>query len=525
MVDPAGLHCIGEMGLGEPTYFAKPLTLPALRVKRALMLTNFLIIAGISCVLGAWVYSIAFLALLVENHRFWKVHQKKPAPLAHTYARANIIIPCKGMEHQLRENLTAFMQQDHPNYEVTFVVERTDDSSVQLIRNVQKENRCVRSRLIVAGRTEQCGQKVHNLRCATAELSKEVDVLVFADSDASPKRTWLRWLVNSVGREGLGARTGYRWMVPKNKKLPTLLGCTINNALASFLGRGKHYLVWGGSWAIHRNVFDAVGIREAWSGVLSDDLVATRALRSANLDVEFEPQCVCTSAVEFTWGALTEFLRRQLLISRRYAPFYWFTSLVVTTIATIGFWGGLVAGIVAIAAGASWGYWVLGSSIGLYLMGVARAAIRQNIGRSNCPSWRSYRRAKKFDLFAGPLTALVSNFMLLMSTVGNVVTWRGITYFVGRGGRVILVGRSLGDRPWPVNTQESPDPRMESQKQQAKEPVASYKNASNRSQGISSSRVEQRVVPTPHFDSGSAGTQNANVNPNVRISRGAPSDN
>ena len=61
------------------------------------MLTNFLIIAGLGIALGAWVYSIAFLALLVENHRFWKVHQKKPAPLAHTYARANIIIPCKGL--------------------------------------------------------------------------------------------------------------------------------------------------------------------------------------------------------------------------------------------------------------------------------------------------------------------------------------------------------------------------------------------------------------------------------------------
>ena len=420
------------------------------------MLISFLYIATIVCTVGAWVYSSAFLALIVENHRFWKVHQKMPAPQSHTYARANIIIPCKGMEPNLRENLTAFMQQDHPNYEVTFVVERGNDTSVQLIRNVQKENRCVRSRLVVAGRTEHCGQKVHNLRCATAELSQEVDVLVFADSDASPKRTWLRWLVNSVGREGLGARMGYRWMMPQNKSLPTLLGCTINNALASFLGRGKHYLVWGGSWAIHRNVFDAVGIREAWSGVLSDDLVATRAIRTAKLDVEFEPQCVCTTAVDFSWASLTEFLRRQLLISRRYAPAYWLASLLITTMSQVGFWGGLILGVFGISQGMSWGYWAMGSAIGLYLMGVARAAIRQNIGRSNCPQWRGYKRAKKFDLFAGPLTGLVTNAMLLMSTVGNTINWRGVRYFVGRGGRVILVGRTLGNLPWPVNTQEGP---------------------------------------------------------------------
>ena len=263
-----------------------------------MVFTTFMILA-VTCIVASWIYSIAFLTLVAENHRFWRVHQKKPVPVTHTYARANVIIPCKGMEHQLRENLTALMHQDHPNYEITFVVERATDPAVQLIRNLQKENRCIKTRLVVAGRTEDCGQKVHNLRRATESLPIDVDVLVFADSDANPKSTWLRWIVNRIGRENLGARTGYRWMIPKNKKVPTLLGCTINNALTSFLGRGKHYLVWGGSWAIHRNIFDAVGIREAWSGVLSDDLVASRALKSltwkSNLNLSVYAQLWLTS--------------------------------------------------------------------------------------------------------------------------------------------------------------------------------------------------------------------------------------
>ena len=201
-------------------------------------------------------------------------------------------------------------------------------------------------------------------------------------------------------------------MIPKNKKVPTLLGCTINNALASFLGRGKHYLVWGGSWAIHRNIFDAVGIREAWSGVLSDDLVASRALKTANLEIEFEPQCVCTTVVDFNWATLTEFMRRQLLIGRRYSPMYWFASLIIVVTSQIGFWGGLIGGIAAMSAGYSIGSWALLSSVGLYLLGIARAGIRQNIGRSNDHTWRSYRRAKKFDMFCGPFTGLVTAAML-----------------------------------------------------------------------------------------------------------------
>ena len=422
-----------------------------------MLFTTFMILA-VTCIVASWIYSIAFLTLVAENHRFWRVHQKKPVPVTHTYARANVIIPCKGMEHQLRENLTALMHQDHPNYEITFVVERATDPAVQLIRNLQKENRCIKTRLVIAGRTEDCGQKVHNLRRATEDLPIDVDVLVFADSDANPKSTWLRWIVNRIGRENLGARTGYRWMIPKNKKVPTLLACTINNALTSFLGRGKHYLVWGGSWAIHRNIFDAVGIREAWSGVLSDDLVASRALKSAKLEIEFEPQCVCTTVVDFNWASLTEFMRRQLLIGRRYSPMYWFVSLVIVITSQLGFWGGLIGGIVAVAAGYSIGYWALMSSAGLYLLGVARAGIRQNIGRSNDHTWRSYRRARKFDMFCGPFTGLVTAAMMVMSTVGNTISWRGIQYFVGRGGRVLLVGRKLETKEWPINTKEGPMP-------------------------------------------------------------------
>lgn len=422
------------------------------------MLQPLLIIAAITCSIAAWIYSLTFLTLVAENYRFWRVHQKRPVPTTHTYARANIIIPCKGMEHQLRENLTAFLQQDHPNYEVTFVVEQANDSAVQLIRNLQKENRCVQTRLVIAGRAEQTGQKVHNLRAATADLSREVDVLVFADSDAGPKRTWLRWLVNRIGREGMGAKMGYRWMVPKDRHLATLLGCTINNALTSFLGRGKHYLIWGGSWAIHRNVFDAVGIREAWSGVLSDDLVATRAIQSAGLDVEFEPQCVCTTPVEFNWSSLVEFMRRQLLIGRRYAPHYWLGTLMVAMLSQGGFWLSLIVGAVLAAKGSSLGGWLLASAAGLYLTGVARSSIRQNIGRINSPQWRSYKFAKKFDLFAGPLTGLVTMLMLICSTIGNTISWRGIRYFVERGGRVMLIGRSIDLKNWPVNTREGPRP-------------------------------------------------------------------
>ena len=424
-------------------------------------LTISLLVVAISCGVISWIYSGVFLALVIENQRFWRVHSRSKTPHAHTYARACIIVPCKGMEHQLRENLTGFLRQDHPNYEIFFVVERETDPAAQLIRNLMEENRTVKSKLVIAGRAEGSGQKVHNLRLAYKHLSAEIDVLVFADSDAKPNATWLRWLVNGVGREGLGARTGYRWMMPRKNNLPTLLVCTINNSLAAMLGRGNNSLVWGGSWAIHRKVFDLIGVREAWHGVLSDDLVASRAIHKANLRIEFEPQCVCSSSVKFSTKQMFEFLRRQFLIARRHAPRYWYAALFLVAATQVGFWASLGIGIWGMATGAWWGTWALASAVLLYVTSVVRAAVRQSIGRRTFQEWRKYRNARKFDLFAGPVTGLITLVTLIQSMFGNEIVWRGIRYMIGTGGSLLVLGRDMPSGEWPINTEEAPMPAPE----------------------------------------------------------------
>ena len=406
------------------------------------MSISMAIIALIACAVVTWVYCGLFTVLFAENRRFWKSHQR-PAPQQVVYPRVSVIIPCKGVDFRLRENLQAILLQDHPNYEVTFVVERGDDTAVPLIRQLQQENSCLKTQLIIAGRAADRGQKVHNLLAATEKLTNDISILVFADSDASPGTAWLRWLVSSIGRKKLGAKTGYRWMVPQRNNLPTLIAVTVNNTCASMMGRGKRNLIWGGSWAIHRRIFDGVGLEQAWSRSLSDDLVAARALRNAELEIEFEPQCVCTTPVSFDWNTLIEFMRRQFLITRIYAPVWWSLTLAVTAITQAGFWGGLVGGMMLQFAGNPIGKWLVLSSMLLYAVGIIRGSIRQSIGRGNDSQWRKYRVAQKFDLLAGPITGVATLTMLLLSAVGQRITWRGVRYHIARSGDTTLIGRSL----------------------------------------------------------------------------------
>lgn len=419
-------------------------------------------------VVSAVVGGALLLVLTAENRRFWKKHQQRSAPSEHNPAKVNLIVPCKGIGPDTRQKLQAFFFQDHPNFRISFAVESATDPVVPLIRELQSENKFVQASIVAAGRATHCGQKVNNLLAAIDKLQPEIDVLAFADMDALVKPSWLRWLTIGVGRMQVGARTGYRWMVPRQNNLPTLLGVSLNNSIAACLGKGNHNLVWGGSWAIHRKVFKHCGIREAWSQVLSDDFVASRAIRNARFDgnslkIQFEPQCVCETDASFTWSSLFEFIVRQLRITRLYAFGFWALALFNCLITQLAFWGSIVAWVAVMASGdrGILPTTLMFSFIGIYVLGVARAALRQNMARRLFPEWRNQQPARRFDLFAWPVAGLFAALMMICSSVGNRISWSNIHYLVEFGGRTMVLGRNVDSSSWPVRTSPAvPSPKM-----------------------------------------------------------------
>ena len=152
------------------------------------------------------------------------------------------------------------------------------------------------AQLLVAGRSaNSCGQKIHGLLRAIDELGTGVEFLAFLDSDVRPRNDWLRLLIERLDEilpMTMSAVTGYRWFVPVSPRLANWLLYSINSSLACLFTARGHHLIWGGSWAIRRSVFEQVGMREAWRKQLSDDLVAARVLHAAGLRIKFEPACV-----------------------------------------------------------------------------------------------------------------------------------------------------------------------------------------------------------------------------------------
>ncbi|MBI4473514.1 MAG: glycosyltransferase, partial [Acidobacteria bacterium] len=207
------------------------------------------------------------LVALVDGYRAAR-HMEDFRPRRVTKEKVVVFCPCKGVEEGLHENVRSLLEQDYENYEVRFVVESDDDPAYAVLVKMGVN-------VVVAGRAENRGQKVHNLAVAV-QTTPSADILVFCDSDARYPRQWLSTLISPVGavydrpgaprsasatarslkdRASLQAETrghvttGYRWYLVERFHLPTLFRSAWNASVVSMRADHNRNFAWGGSMA------------------------------------------------------------------------------------------------------------------------------------------------------------------------------------------------------------------------------------------------------------------------------------
>lgn len=254
-----------------------------------------------------------------------------------------IIAPCRGIDADLEENLSALFVQKFPAYEILFVVDDERDEAVKIIRKISRRG-ARHAKLIVAGKAKDSSQKVHNLREAVLKADEKSEIFVFVDSDTRPNENWLKDLIAPLEDENIGCSTAYRWFISKKGNFASEMRGVWNASIASALGANKQSnFCWGGSMAIRRETFEKLDIREKWRGVLSDDFTVTRAMKEANLPIYFVPQALTASVEDCSFKELLEFTTRQMKITRVYSPNLWLTSLIGSFLFNLVFiWGVLI---------------------------------------------------------------------------------------------------------------------------------------------------------------------------------------
>ena len=461
-----------------------------------------------------------------------------------------VVVPCKGNEPHLAEHLCSILRQDHPHYQVRFVLEDEEDPANVCVRKVcaLPEFQHILTEIIYAGRTEREGQKVHNLRMATQEIPSHCETLAFFDSDVQLNPWTLRSLtthfepqmteskadeskttatesVNTpsdvdvqqnvkrnvrlwVGaffrrfrdarRLPLGVTTGYRCMVPEGiettsfnvqtcmsinspslvssissspernlspersgqkrglkSRIPTRIVAGINLGVASLYGKHSPTFVWGGAWAIRRELFDTLAAHSQVDGHLSDDLLIRRILIQNGYRSQFDPAAMVMSPIQYDWRTGLSFVRRQYQFVRHYAFFWWLFALgvllfnqlaiwfpLLTSFAMVwsSVWGGSVETISQLLDGCEylkllyvWNVYLL-----LYL---ANNWILRQIYHVYVPSDSSVPYSAVERPWTGVGVSLLHLLAVLSAGIGRTICWRGIQYTLSQEQTVLRVER------------------------------------------------------------------------------------
>ena len=243
---------------------------------------------------------------------------------------AAVFVPCKGIEEGMEKYLRAMLTQNYPNYRVYFVVESESDPAFEFVKklSLEYEHSCV----TVAGRTEKCCQKNHNLLAGiNIELQREdkAEVFIFADADVKPSASWMQDLILPMSDKNISATTAYRWLKPRKFSFWGTMHAMLSAYLGTLMSSSKG--MWGGSMAIKTNEFIKYGVKERWETAVGDDIPLMEIIIKNKLNRVFVPICTAESVnVIDKFKPLFAWFVRQNQYLKIYCNNLWLTAYVLT---------------------------------------------------------------------------------------------------------------------------------------------------------------------------------------------------
>ncbi len=374
------------------------------------------------------------LLLLVQTYRNYRFALHKHKRDQFWYKPPTVlIVPCKGLDSAFEENISSFYRQDYEDYLLWFVVgEESDPAYGELCRlrdRLGPDSKARDVQVFIAGPGQSRSQKIHNLLHCYERIPDDIEVMAFADSDTCVRSAWLSNIVHPLRSDKNGVASGYRWFVPNTNNLASLALSAMNAKVAQLLGNTRFNQAWGGSMAIHVDVFRKLGLDKIWPKSLSDDLSLSTAVKKAGMKVAFVPACLVASYESTTWAALFEFGRRQFLITRVYAPRTWWFGLFSSLYSVLGVWTTAALAVYAATIGHEHVNLFVSVPVVFFANQLGRAVMRQAMASELLGDDRkAMRAASAADVFACWLWSLLLLVFIISSAFGNTIRWRGIRY-------------------------------------------------------------------------------------------------
>ncbi len=310
-----------------------------------------------------------------------------------------VMIPCRGADIGLKENIISALHQSYRNYEAVAIVDSLEDGSVGVLKRTGI--RIVRSSSKSKGRSGK-------VRAIYTALSSEkgYDVYVILDSDVRVGRKWLSELVAPLADKRIGISTTFPYFKPLRgfwSRMKMVWGFVGQGLMESNLTR----FGWGGSLAFRKGLVSGKKELEYFGSMVSDDIAITRMSKAKGLGIAYCEGADATVYCRESFSSLWEWSSRQTALSIAGDRKVLYYGLAFYGANILLFLSGIVLS-------------VLSSPLFLVLLlPFAAEAVK------------TYQRAR--DRSAGTIAAFaLSQFMymanLLKASKMRSITWRGRTY-------------------------------------------------------------------------------------------------
>lgn len=333
---------------------------------------------------------------------------------------ATLILPVRGVDHDLARNLRSLAGQDYRDYEFVIVSREADDPAITLARLTLGD----RAKFVAAGAPPaDRGEKIHNLLAAVAAAWPASEVFVFADSDGQVTADWMRNLVQPLGDGEVGASTGFRWYFPEEGGFWSLLRSAWDSAIVARLGANdRKNFAWGGAMAIRRETFETARVAGYWHSSISDDYRLADAVHAAKLGVRFMPRAMVGAPGETGRTEFLDWATRQMIITKVHRRGLWTVGLIAHVI----YCGAIVVSLLMALTGDLLG---LGALVVTVIPGMAQGAARGHAGTLMFPGRQEwFEQHGSIYFWMTPLATWVWLYAFLASAMTNKIRWRDYEY-------------------------------------------------------------------------------------------------
>ncbi len=375
-----------------------------------------------------WISSLAILVLAARR----AIARVPVAASSAADCGVAVFVPVTGMNKSVESSIRSLLAQTPRSVEVVFTLRDPSDPGSAAVQAAIEGNE--HAKCVYAGPATACGQKNQNLLAGIAAASSDVEIFVFADAGHGFPTGWLDSLVAPIARGEAEVSSGYHAIRPADGGFLAWVYAVCVEMMHVFQNAPGLAQPWGGAMAVSRAAFDRLKVSDTWRASIVDDVSLAKVLKIHGVKVRTVPLVRRETTVSgLHLRELFEWMVRQLQYVRFIFPGTWafigaWSLVQILAFATAGLLivVSLLDGSVAPSTAVS--------ALYLLLMGLVLLQIRLFHPLPCTPiRW----------LAAGALFLLVFGAAIGTAGVRRQIQWRGITYHVGRGGRVLSIERHL----------------------------------------------------------------------------------